>query len=162
MVLFNNSTDKKMRKQKISKEIRNNVITRDNGRCRCCGCPDVENLEIDHIVAESNNGENSLENFQALCGYCNKQKHNIEIKFSVKTCLKYDAKWSDIAEEMRISRDRLVLEIKKIKLETEYKLEKMAQNWIIENVKLLTIRKRLEKQTTKGIVEKIIQKVSKI
>ena len=51
---------------------RNNVFARDGGCCLKCGS--INDLSIDHIVALSNGGDNSVENLQTLCKGCNSSK----------------------------------------------------------------------------------------
>ncbi len=51
---------------------RNKVFARDGGCCLKCGS--INDLSIDHIVALSNGGDNSVENLQTLCKGCNSSK----------------------------------------------------------------------------------------
>lgn len=67
------------RKKTIPASIREQVITRDNGRCRACGIGDRDSLQCDHIVPESKGGTDSLDNLQALCPLCNNRKQNTDI-----------------------------------------------------------------------------------
>lgn len=41
---------------------------------KCAACPSTRNLELDHIVAVTNGGDNSEDNLQFLCSPCNKSK----------------------------------------------------------------------------------------
>lgn len=42
--------------------------------CAGCGMTDPCNLEVDHIVPKSRGGQDVFENFQLLCGNCNRIK----------------------------------------------------------------------------------------
>ena len=45
------------------------------GRCNACDVPmDIRHLEIDHIIPKSKNGGDYYENYQLLCGNCNRVK----------------------------------------------------------------------------------------
>lgn len=63
------------------------LIQRDikNGKVPFCrGCfdkPDEKFLEVDHILAEGKGGLDELENFQLLCGNCNKLKSDGDMEF---------------------------------------------------------------------------------
>lgn len=51
------------------------VMSRAGYRCELCGTPDkVRGLEVDHIIPRKHGGEDSLENYQALCWKCNANK----------------------------------------------------------------------------------------
>lgn len=56
----------------VSAATRNKVFARDGGCCLKCGS--TKDLSIDHIVALSNGGDNSVENLQTLCKGCNSSK----------------------------------------------------------------------------------------
>jgi diadenosine tetraphosphate (Ap4A) HIT family hydrolase/5-methylcytosine-specific restriction endonuclease McrA len=61
----------------IPGSIRYEVLKRANFRCELCGISANEKaLEVDHIVPKSLNGEDSLNNYQALCYTCNASKRN--------------------------------------------------------------------------------------
>lgn len=62
-------------KRKITKDDKNLLYGRQNGKCNGCDTKfDKNNLEIDHILAKSKGGSNELENLQLLCGHCNRIK----------------------------------------------------------------------------------------
>ena len=57
------------------KEIKKRLYEQQKGRCNgCLEHFDIKNLEIDHIFPKAKGGEDNYENFQLLCGYCNKVK----------------------------------------------------------------------------------------
>ena len=56
----------------ITKEVRDSVWRRDEGKCTQCGSN--ENLELDHIIPYSKGGSNSYRNIQLLCEECNRKK----------------------------------------------------------------------------------------
>ena len=52
--------------------------------CKCNGCGNqfpITAMEIDHIFPKSRGGEDNYENFQLLCGWCNKVKGNRDMKY---------------------------------------------------------------------------------
>ena len=51
--------------------IRKYVLRRDDHTCRGCG---ARATEVDHIFPKRRGGSNFLENLQALCGTCNREK----------------------------------------------------------------------------------------
>ncbi|WP_242120895.1 HIT domain-containing protein [Aestuariivivens sediminicola] len=55
--------------------IRYTVLKRAKGRCELCGISkDEKALEVDHIVPKNKGGEDTLDNYQALCYTCNANK----------------------------------------------------------------------------------------
>ena len=61
----------------ISGSIRYEVLKRAKGRCELCGVPHTERaLEVDHIVPVNLGGEDSINNYQALCYVCNSMKRD--------------------------------------------------------------------------------------
>ena len=72
------------KRKTISKDVRNYIYNRDNHTCKICGryMPNgycIENNEvikinIDHILAVQNGGDNSIDNLQVLCEKCNRMK----------------------------------------------------------------------------------------
>ncbi|GAB6391554.1 MAG: DNA methylase N-4/N-6 domain protein [Treponematales bacterium] len=58
-----------------SKSVKERLYREQNGLCNGCGHEfDIWNLEIDHIVPKSKGGGSYYENYQLLCGACNKKK----------------------------------------------------------------------------------------
>lgn len=61
----------------ISGSIKYEVLKRARFRCELCGCMDSERaLEVDHIVPKNLGGEDSINNYQALCYSCNAMKRD--------------------------------------------------------------------------------------
>jgi hypothetical protein len=56
----------------ITKEVRDSVWRRDEGKCTQCGSN--KKLELDHIIPYSKGGSNSYRNIQLLCEECNRIK----------------------------------------------------------------------------------------
>jgi len=55
--------------------VRSRLFGDQNGRCNGCRKRfDIENLETDHIVPRAKGGGSFFENFQLLCGRCNRIK----------------------------------------------------------------------------------------
>ena len=64
------------------KEIKERLYKQQN--CKCNGCGNqfpITAMEIDHIFPKSRGGEDNYENFQLLCGWCNKVKGNRDMKY---------------------------------------------------------------------------------
>ncbi|GAB6391894.1 MAG: DNA methylase N-4/N-6 domain protein [Treponematales bacterium] len=58
-----------------SKSVKERLYREQNGLCNGCGHEfDIWNLEIDHIVPKSKGGGSYYENYQLLCGACNRKK----------------------------------------------------------------------------------------
>ena len=58
-----------------TKSVKERLYKEQNGLCNACGNKfDILNLEIDHIIPKSKNGGNYYENYQLLCGSCNRIK----------------------------------------------------------------------------------------
>ncbi|MGL4593707.1 MAG: HNH endonuclease, partial [Thermoguttaceae bacterium] len=52
------------------------------GKCNSCGGEfELRNLEIDHIVPKSKGGGDYYENYQLLCGSCNRIKGNRPMEY---------------------------------------------------------------------------------
>lgn len=61
-------------KKQLPAKLRAVVLARDGLRCVHCGCEDIDELGVDHIVAEVNGGPHTLDNLQTLCRSCNSRK----------------------------------------------------------------------------------------
>ena len=58
---------------------RYSVLSRAKGRCELCGISkDEKALEVDHIVPKNHGGEDSINNYQALCYSCNANKRDTD------------------------------------------------------------------------------------
>ena len=87
--LFN--TNAKAVREQISNEDKRAVMLRQNGRCNICGsllkdsreiqphvfAKDRVSKEFDHRIPVDRGGQSSVENYQALCHYCNKCKRQM-------------------------------------------------------------------------------------
>lgn len=64
-----------LRRKKINKHLRVQVLTRDRFKCRMCGrSRDEVSLEVDHIIPVSQGGTDELQNLATLCRDCNAGK----------------------------------------------------------------------------------------
>lgn len=63
---------------RVMPSIRWQVFQRDNWKCVACGRNSHDNiiLHIDHIIARSKGGKDTLDNYQTLCNLCNIGKSN--------------------------------------------------------------------------------------
>lgn len=88
-----------MGKAKITAKVRATVLTRDNHICRACGFGGSTNfapfLDCDHIVAESRDGKNTVDNLQCLCKACNGAKGDrFDRQFKVRAASQPEEIWS--------------------------------------------------------------------
>lgn len=60
--------------------LRFEVLKRDNFTCQYCGrhAPNVE-LEVDHVIPQSQGGENTKENLVTACTDCNQGKSSLRL-----------------------------------------------------------------------------------
>jgi hypothetical protein len=65
--------DKAEEREKMTSQLRYQIIKRDGYRCRACGLAvqDGARLHVDHIVAVANGGKTKPDNLQTLCAACN-------------------------------------------------------------------------------------------
>jgi ATP adenylyltransferase len=98
----------------ISGSIKFEVLMRAKHRCELCGCHEsVRALEIDHIVPKNLGGEDSINNYQALCFSCNSMKRDhdntdlrdIEMKYAHREedCIFCKLEKSRIIEENNLA-----------------------------------------------------------
>ncbi len=144
-------------KANIRPSLRNRVLSRDNNRCRWCGFANAtRQLEADHIVPESKGGETTLENLQCLCSACNRIKSNVQLgPMSIQPPTSGFGDF-DAIESLR---DELETIVASVKIDVQSDLLSLAQKWRQSGTRKLTIRKRLNKLTTSGKVQEIIQAV---
>jgi site-specific DNA-methyltransferase (adenine-specific) len=59
----------------LSRSVKQQLYKDQEGRCNGCGTAfRIENLEIDHIIPKAKGGGDYYENYQLLCGNCNRIK----------------------------------------------------------------------------------------
>ena len=70
---FPKRTDIKIEKK--DKNLKERLYKDQKGKCNACVAEmEIRNFEIDHIIPRSKNGADTYENFQLLCGSCNRIK----------------------------------------------------------------------------------------
>jgi site-specific DNA-methyltransferase (adenine-specific) len=58
-----------------SEPIKQRLYKQQDGKCNACGQDfELRNLEIDHIIPKAKGGGDYYENYQLLCGSCNRIK----------------------------------------------------------------------------------------
>lgn len=68
---------RRMNRNTVSGTIRYEVLKRASFRCELCGISaDEKALEVDHITPKNAGGEDSINNYQALCYSCNASKRD--------------------------------------------------------------------------------------
>ena len=71
---------------------RKNLFGEQEGKCNGCGHRfNIENFDVDHIIAKSKGGTDHIENLQLLCGYCNSTKGDRGMEYLIQR-LKLDDK----------------------------------------------------------------------
>ncbi|MBW1982992.1 MAG: HNH endonuclease [Deltaproteobacteria bacterium] len=64
-----------MKRRPLSRQLRVQVLARDNYRCKMCGrTKDEVSLEVDHIKPIVDGGTDELDNLATLCRDCNRGK----------------------------------------------------------------------------------------
>ena len=59
----------------ITKSIKERLFEAQKGICNGCSLSfNIQNFEVDHIIPRSKGGGNFFENYQLLCGSCNRIK----------------------------------------------------------------------------------------
>jgi site-specific DNA-methyltransferase (adenine-specific) len=65
-----------------SASIKERLYKKQKGFCNACNTEfDIRNLEIDHIIPKSKGGGDYYENYQLLCGACNRTKGNRPMEY---------------------------------------------------------------------------------
>jgi hypothetical protein len=67
------NSDSTKRRQSLTKDQRNLILSKTGGRCHICGgkIKKVENWQADHVLAYAHGGEHSVENYLAAHAICN-------------------------------------------------------------------------------------------
>lgn len=142
-------------KTNIRPSLRSRVLSRDNNRCRWCGFANsTRQLEADHIVPESKGGETTLDNLQCLCSACNKIKGSVQLD---PMAIQPPTSGFGDFDTIESLRDELETIVASVKIDIQSDLLSLAQKWRQSGTRKLTIRKRLNKLTTSGKVQEIIQ-----
>ena len=142
-------------KNNIRPSLRNRVLSRDNNRCRWCGFANsTRQLEADHIVPESKGGETTLDNLQCLCSACNKIKGSVQLD---PMAIQPPTSGFGDFDAIESLRDELETIVASVKIDIQSDLLSLAQKWRQSGTRKLTIRKRLNKLTTSGKVQEIIE-----
>lgn len=142
-------------KSNIRPSLRNRVLSRDNNRCRWCGFANsTRQLEADHIVPESKGGETTLDNLQCLCSACNKIKGSVQLD---PMAIQPPTSGFGDFDTIESLRDELETIVASVKIDIQSDLLSLAQKWRQSGTRKLTIRKRLNKLTTSGKVQEIIE-----
>ena len=127
---------------------------RDNGRCRACGIGDPDALQADHIMPESKGGTDSLDNLQALCGVCNNRKGSTDIgELPILPAIDGFGDFSDVMAK----RSNFVAMVADKRQREIAQLYRIAQNWLDDGVKKLTVSKRLKKIAHDRTADKIMR-----
>jgi len=65
-----------------SESIKQRLYKQQDGKCNACGEDfEIRHLEIDHIVPKSKGGGDYCENYQLLCGNCNRIKDDRPMEY---------------------------------------------------------------------------------
>jgi diadenosine tetraphosphate (Ap4A) HIT family hydrolase len=83
-------------RKSVPGSIRYQVLKRADGRCELCGISkDEKALEVDHILPKNLGGEDSINNYQALCYTCNANKKDKDDTDFRNLNVKYDLREKD-------------------------------------------------------------------
>lgn len=94
----------------ISGSIKYEVLKRAQFRCELCGISAVEKaLEVDHIEPKNLGGEDSINNYQALCYSCNAMKRDTDNTDFRKNAEKYHDRQKD-CPFCEVKRDQIIKE----------------------------------------------------
>ena len=65
-----------------SESVKQRLYKEQDGKCNACGQDfELRNLELDHIIPKSKRGGDYYENYQLLCGSCNRIKGNRPMEY---------------------------------------------------------------------------------
>ena len=74
-----------------SKDVKQRLFEEQSGKCNGCSVEfEIWNFEVDHVVPRSKGGGDYYENFQLLCGSCNRIKGNRPMEYLNAKILKRD------------------------------------------------------------------------
>ena len=158
----NNQGTKTMtrRKKVIKRSLRQEVIKRDNGRCRACGNPDTDNLQADHIVPESMGGKDTLTNLAAMCGICNNRKGNTNVgELPILPPIDDTITVAELLNDIAVRREAFGILLKETRANELDSTLQQVNTWMMQGVKGWVIRKRIEKETNKRYADKIMREV---
>jgi len=65
-------------KKQVSKKVKNDVISRNGGKCAICDFDVSEFLDAHHIIPAHMGGKNEIENLIPVCPICHRALHYIE------------------------------------------------------------------------------------
>lgn len=130
---------KPSQRRPLSTKTRFEVFKRDGFKCQYCGAvPPNVILQVDHIVAVTKGGLNSMDNLVTCCQTCNIGKGNKDLKSSPRT-LEERAKETKESESqlrgyykvMKAQKDRVEKEVWDIAVELfpECKSEGIRKDW---------------------------------
>ncbi len=64
-----------IKQEPITQSVKQRLFTQQNGHCNACGVEmRIVDFEVDHIIPKSKGGGDYYENYQLLCGNCNRIK----------------------------------------------------------------------------------------
>tara|TARA_Y100000590_G_C15666170_1_gene994527 strand:- start:182 stop:646 length:465 start_codon:yes stop_codon:yes gene_type:complete len=146
------------RKKVIKKSLRQEVVRRDNCRCRACGLPDVDNLQADHIVPETKGGTDTLDNLQALCGICNNRKGTTDVgELAILPPLDNTITVCELFDDIAVRREAFNILLKETRANEIDNTLQQVNRWRMQGVKGWVIRKRIEKDNNKSYADKIMR-----
>lgn len=94
----------------ISGSIKYEVLKRAQFRCELCGISAKDRaLEVDHIVPKNLGGEDSINNYQALCYVCNASKRDTDDTDFRENAKKYDERVHS-CPFCEVTKDRIIKE----------------------------------------------------
>jgi len=140
----------------VSDTLRQQVLTRDNNTCRACGFHCELTLQADHVIPRSAGGADTLENLQALCGFCNNTKGGRQVPPMV---IRESPVGFGDYDTVQAERELFRQVCERATLGEIEELARKAKEWKAQGVRGLTIRKRLEKLTSEGHIRTILKAI---